>query len=96
MNRLQILLAVKANLATGAGEPDKHRTICFAVDDDIIAKHRLRGAARTAAVDIKNEVREYLYPHLTFRSKMKAHTIDQIQAARHAYIDDLINKEESK
>jgi hypothetical protein len=79
MNRLQILLAVKASLATGAGQPDKHTAICFAVDD-IIAKHRLRGAARTAAVDIK----------------MNAHTIDQIRAARHAYIDDLINKEESK
>jgi hypothetical protein len=95
MNHLQILLAVKASLATGAGQPYKPRAICFAVDD-IIVKHRLRGAARTVAVDIKNEVMEYLYPHLTFRSKMNAHTSDQIQAARHAYIDDLINKEESK
>ena len=93
MNRLQILSAVKATLATGSGQPDKHLAICFAVDD-LIAKRRLKGQSREAARYIQTEVMDYLKPHLTFRAKLNAtHSTEQIQAARHNYLQGLIDKE---
>lgn len=95
MNRLQILTAIKATLATGAGQPDKHLAICFAVDD-LIAKRRLRGQSREAARYIATEVMDYLAPHISFRAKLNAtHSVKQIQDARHQYIQNLIDKEAS-
>jgi hypothetical protein len=91
MNRLQILSHIKAILATGSGQPDKHLAICFAVNA-LITKRRLCGQSREAARYIQDEVAAYLAPHLSFRQKLKAST-KQTQAARHAYIDDLIQKE---
>ena len=89
MNRLQILTAAKAVLATGSGQPEKHLAICFAID--AVTKGK-RGNARAIAGEIQDEIMEYLAPDLTFRSKHYTLNTDQIQAARHAHLDKLIQE----
>ena len=93
MNRLQVLTHIKTILATGAGQPDKRQAICSAIES-LIRQKNLRGQSREAARHIQDEVMDYLKPHLTFRAKLKTtRTTDQIQLARHTYIDNLIKKE---
>jgi hypothetical protein len=86
MNRLEILTAAKAVLATGAGQRDKHLAICFAID--AVATR----SPKTASA-IKDEIMAHLAPYLTFRSLLGSnHTTDQIQAIRHKYLDKLIQE----
>jgi hypothetical protein len=90
MNRLQILSAAKAVLATGSGQPEKHLAICFAIDAVIKGK---RGNARTIAREIQDEIMAYLKPHLTFRARHNHDcNTEQIQAIRHAHLDKLIKE----
>jgi hypothetical protein len=90
MNRLQILSAAKAVLATGSGQPDKHLAICFAITAVVGHKRSLAHTAR----EIRDEIMAHLAPHLTFRSKLFSgeHSIETVQAARHAYLDKLIQE----
>lgn len=90
-----LLTKAKQRLATGAGQTDKTIAICFALDRATYNLPRgQRKAARVAANTIKDEVMDYLAPHLTFREKLSAtHTNDQIQLARHQYLDQLIERE---
>jgi hypothetical protein len=86
MNRLQILTATKALLATGSGQPDKHLAICFALD-------AATSRGKKTAEGIKTEIMEYLAPYITFRGKYGGeYNTDQVQALRHVYLDALIKK----
>jgi hypothetical protein len=86
MNRLQILSAAKAVLATGSGQPEKHLAICFAID--AVSKRSPK-----IAEAIKTEIMAHLKPHLSFRSMLgSSYNTGQIQAARHVYIDTLIKE----